>query len=415
MASDAFFPFRDGLDAAAEYGIRAVIQPGGSHARRGGDRRGRRARHGDGVHRHAPLPALEPVDESPDHRRRRPRACAGLEVRRSRRASPKCWSRPATPAPPPSPRYAQRRHRGRGHRRRSRALRRASDVDLTIVGPEAPLVAGVVDAFAGARACAASARRAPRRSSKAPRPSPRSSCAATASRPRRSRTFTRDDFDAGLGARAARADRGQGERPRRRQGRGHRRRTAEEAIASAAGDVRRPVRRGRPRGRDRGVPRGRGSELHRHGGRRARAAARDLAGPQAPATTATAAPTPAAWAPIRRRRWSRRQLHARIMREVIEPTIRGLAADGTPYTGFLYAGLMIAAGRHAERARVQLPLRRPGDPADADAAQVRSHAAVRGGARRPPRHGAAPSGTRARRSAWSWPRPATRTACARAM
>jgi phosphoribosylamine---glycine ligase len=34
--------------------------------------------------------------------------------------------------------------------------------------------------------------------------------------------------------------------------------------------------------------------------------------------------------------------HARIMREVIEPTIAGLAADGTPYTGFLYAGLMIA-------------------------------------------------------------------------
>jgi phosphoribosylamine---glycine ligase len=35
-------------------------------------------------------------------------------------------------------------------------------------------------------------------------------------------------------------------------------------------------------------------------------------------------------------------LHARIMREVIEPTVRGLAAEGTPYTGFLYAGLMIA-------------------------------------------------------------------------
>jgi phosphoribosylaminoimidazolecarboxamide formyltransferase / IMP cyclohydrolase len=30
MASDAFFPFRDGLDVAAEFGIRAVIQPGGS-------------------------------------------------------------------------------------------------------------------------------------------------------------------------------------------------------------------------------------------------------------------------------------------------------------------------------------------------------------------------------------------------
>ena len=30
MASDAFFPFRDGIDTAAEAGIRAVIQPGGS-------------------------------------------------------------------------------------------------------------------------------------------------------------------------------------------------------------------------------------------------------------------------------------------------------------------------------------------------------------------------------------------------
>jgi phosphoribosylaminoimidazolecarboxamide formyltransferase/IMP cyclohydrolase len=30
MASDAFFPFRDGIDAAAEAGIQAVIQPGGS-------------------------------------------------------------------------------------------------------------------------------------------------------------------------------------------------------------------------------------------------------------------------------------------------------------------------------------------------------------------------------------------------
>lgn len=30
MASDAFFPFRDGIDAAADVGISAVIQPGGS-------------------------------------------------------------------------------------------------------------------------------------------------------------------------------------------------------------------------------------------------------------------------------------------------------------------------------------------------------------------------------------------------
>lgn len=36
------------------------------------------------------------------------------------------------------------------------------------------------------------------------------------------------------------------------------------------------------------------------------------------------------------------EMHTRIMREVIEPTIKGLADDGMPYTGFLYAGIMIA-------------------------------------------------------------------------
>jgi phosphoribosylamine--glycine ligase len=35
-------------------------------------------------------------------------------------------------------------------------------------------------------------------------------------------------------------------------------------------------------------------------------------------------------------------MHARIMKQVIEPTIRGLEKDGMPYTGFLYAGVMIA-------------------------------------------------------------------------
>jgi phosphoribosylamine--glycine ligase len=36
-------------------------------------------------------------------------------------------------------------------------------------------------------------------------------------------------------------------------------------------------------------------------------------------------------------------LHARIMREVILPTVAGMASDGIPYTGFLYAGVMIDA------------------------------------------------------------------------
>ena len=35
------------------------------------------------------------------------------------------------------------------------------------------------------------------------------------------------------------------------------------------------------------------------------------------------------------------EIHARVMREVITPTLQGMAGDGLPYTGFLYAGLMI--------------------------------------------------------------------------
>jgi len=37
------------------------------------------------------------------------------------------------------------------------------------------------------------------------------------------------------------------------------------------------------------------------------------------------------------------EVHARVMREVVEPTVAGMAADGIPFTGFLYAGLMIDA------------------------------------------------------------------------
>ncbi len=35
------------------------------------------------------------------------------------------------------------------------------------------------------------------------------------------------------------------------------------------------------------------------------------------------------------------KLHARVMREIIQPTLQGMARDGVPYVGFLYAGLMI--------------------------------------------------------------------------
>ena len=37
------------------------------------------------------------------------------------------------------------------------------------------------------------------------------------------------------------------------------------------------------------------------------------------------------------------EVHARVMREVVNPTVQGMIADGIPFTGFLYAGLMIDA------------------------------------------------------------------------
>jgi len=39
------------------------------------------------------------------------------------------------------------------------------------------------------------------------------------------------------------------------------------------------------------------------------------------------------------------RMHARIMREVIDPVVNGMIAEGTPYTGFLYAGLMLDGDR----------------------------------------------------------------------
>ncbi|MBB5217461.1 phosphoribosylamine--glycine ligase [Parapusillimonas granuli] len=56
-------------------------------------------------------------------------------------------------------------------------------------------------------------------------------------------------------------------------------------------------------------------------------------------------------------------LHNRIMREVIQPTIAGMAKDGLPYTGFLYAGLMIGEGPDASRPLKVLEFNcRMGDP-----------------------------------------------------
>ena len=52
-------------------------------------------------------------------------------------------------------------------------------------------------------------------------------------------------------------------------------------------------------------------------------------------------------------------LHARVMREIIIPTVQGMAKDGIPFTGFLYAGLMIDSKGNAKTLEFNC---RMGDP-----------------------------------------------------
>lgn len=53
------------------------------------------------------------------------------------------------------------------------------------------------------------------------------------------------------------------------------------------------------------------------------------------------------------------EVHARAMREIILPTVRGMEKDGIPFTGFLYAGLMIDAQGHPKTLEFNC---RMGDP-----------------------------------------------------
>ena len=52
-------------------------------------------------------------------------------------------------------------------------------------------------------------------------------------------------------------------------------------------------------------------------------------------------------------------VHARVMQEIVQPTIAGMAAEGTPFSGFLYAGLMIDAHGAAKTVEFNCRL---GDP-----------------------------------------------------
>jgi phosphoribosylamine--glycine ligase len=218
-------------------------------------------------------------------------------------------------------------------------LARAERVHLTIVGPEAPLVGGIVDAFAEAGLSCFGPRRAAARleGSKAfAKEFLRRHGIPTA----RSATFTRDSFDPAwvrsqhtplvVKASGLAAGKGVVIAP-----------STEAAIAAAEamfagqfGDAGREVLV------EEFLEGEEASFIVMADGRRALPLAtsqdhkRLNDGDQGPNTGGMGAYSPAALVTP--------ALHARIMREVIEPTLRGLALEGMSYTGFLYAGLMIS-------------------------------------------------------------------------
>ncbi len=219
------------------------------------------------------------------------------------------------------------------------ALARTERVDLTIVGPEAPLVAGVVDEFERAGLSCFGPRRAPAQLE--------GSKAFTKEFLRRHRiptasyaTFTRETFDPDyirrqrtpIVVKASGLAAGKGVVIAN---------TADEAIATAqsmfagqfgsSGQVV-VVEEFLPGEEASFIVMADGTHILPLATSQDHKRLRD--GDEGPNTGGMGAYSPA---PV-----VTDVLHARIMKEVMEPAIRGLAADGMPYTGFLYAGVMIA-------------------------------------------------------------------------
>jgi phosphoribosylamine--glycine ligase len=219
------------------------------------------------------------------------------------------------------------------------ALARSERVDLTIVGPEAPLVAGIVDEFVQAGLKCFGPRRAPAQleGSKAfTKEFLRRHGISTAGYA----TFTRDTFDPDyvrrqrtpIVVKASGLAAGKGVVIAE---------TAESAIATAnamfAGQF---GESGREVVIEEFLPGEEASFIVMADGKHILPLAtsqdhkRLRDGDHGPNTGGMGAYSPA---PV-----VTDAMHARIMKEVMEPAIRGLAADGMPYTGFLYAGIMIA-------------------------------------------------------------------------
>ena len=89
------------------------------------------------------------------------------------------------------------------------------------------------------------------------------------------------------------------------------------------------------------------------------------------------------------------ELMEQVEREILVPVIHALKRARRPFRGVLYAGLMLT-NQGPEGPRVQRPVRRPGDPGRAHAAQVRPARCPRGRRRRTARHRHARVGPAAR-------------------
>jgi len=219
------------------------------------------------------------------------------------------------------------------------ALARTEGVRLTVVGPEGPLVAGVVDAFDAAGLPCFGPKKAAARLEGSKRFT-KEFLARHRIPTARYAAFTREDFDPA----AIRAQRppivvkadglAAGKGVVIAESAEQAIRTAEQMFAGAFGDA------GRTVVVEEFLVGEEASFIVMADGAHALPLAtsqdhkRLLDGDRGPNTGGMGACSPA---PV-----VTPALHARIMREVIEPTLAGLAAEGMPYTGFLYAGLMIA-------------------------------------------------------------------------
>jgi phosphoribosylamine--glycine ligase len=219
------------------------------------------------------------------------------------------------------------------------ALARSESVALTVVGPEAPLVAGVVDAFEAAGLACFGPRRTAARLEGSKRFS-KEFLARHGIPSARFAAFTRETFDPsavraqrppivvkadGLAAGKGVIIAGSADEAIR---------AAEDMFAGAFGDAGRVVLV------EEVLEGEEASFIVMADGRHALplATSQDHKrlgdGDAGPNTGGMGANSPA---PV-----VTPALHARVMREVIAPTLAGLAAEDMPYTGFLYAGLMIA-------------------------------------------------------------------------